>query len=170
LPLDGAAAKQAYSRRWARPAMPMTTRCVSRSSAHSKPNCSVANTSRPTNRRGGVSSPFWRAGTTFAGYTAASATVRRSNSKTCMRKIKAYRRAGCPPPGSVMVETGDPPPGRGQPAIQPYREVPHHIKLNCKSIRRTGSPIERPKSRDKTPPRKAAPCAHAERDFPSCET
>lgn len=38
-----------------------------------------------------------------------------------------------------MVVTGDPPPDRGQPAIQPYREVPHRIKLNCKSIRRTGS-------------------------------
>lgn len=56
-----------------------------------------------------------------------------------MRKIKAYRRAGCPPPGSVVVVTGDPPPDRGQPAIQPYREVPHRIKLNCESIRRTGS-------------------------------
>ncbi|RKT10477.1 hypothetical protein B0G69_7885 [Paraburkholderia sp. RAU2J] len=59
LPLGGDAAKQAYSRRWARPAMPMTTRCASRSSAHSKPNCSVANTSRPTNRHGGVCSRFW---------------------------------------------------------------------------------------------------------------
>ncbi|CAB3774109.1 hypothetical protein [Paraburkholderia humisilvae] len=39
-----------------------------------------------------------------------------------------------------MVVTGDPPPARGQPAIQPYREVPLRIKLNCKSIRRTGSP------------------------------
>ncbi|MGF6936428.1 transposase InsO family protein [Paraburkholderia sp. UCT70] len=35
------------------------TRCASRSSAHSKPNCSVANTSRPTNRHGGVCSRFW---------------------------------------------------------------------------------------------------------------
>ncbi|MGF6786875.1 hypothetical protein OKW27_001188 [Paraburkholderia sp. 35.1] len=93
------------------------TRCASHSSARSKPNCSVANTSRPTNRQGGVCSRFWRAGTTYAASTAASATVRRSNSKTCMRKIKAYRRAGCPPPGSVVVLTGDPPPGRGQPAI-----------------------------------------------------
>ncbi|RKT10475.1 hypothetical protein B0G69_7882 [Paraburkholderia sp. RAU2J] len=80
-----------------------------------------------------------RAGTTYAACTAASATVRRSSSRTCMRKIKAYRRAGCPSPGSVAVVTGDPPPGRGQPAIQPYREVPHCIELNCKSIRRTGS-------------------------------
>ncbi|CAB3773834.1 hypothetical protein LMG29542_07461 [Paraburkholderia humisilvae] len=53
---------------------------------------------------------------------------------------KLCRLVGCPLPGSVMVETGDPPPARGQPAIQPYREVPLRIKLNCKSIRRTGSP------------------------------
>ncbi|MGF6695813.1 transposase InsO family protein [Paraburkholderia sp. MM5496-R1] len=117
LPSGGAAEKPAYNRRWGPPATLMTTRCASHSSARSKPNCSVANTSRPTNRQGGVCSRFWRAGTTYAASTAASATVRRSNSKTCMRKIKAYRRAGCPPPGSVVVLTGDPPPGRGQPAI-----------------------------------------------------
>ncbi|MBB5463855.1 hypothetical protein HDG33_007538, partial [Paraburkholderia sp. Cpub6] len=52
---------------------------------------------------------------------------------------QSLSRAGCPPPGSVVVVTGDPPPGRGQPVIQPYREVPHRIKLNCKSICRTGS-------------------------------
>jgi exodeoxyribonuclease III len=38
-----------------------------------------------------------------------------------------------------MVVTGDPPPGRGQPATQNSREVQHHTKPNCKSVRRTGS-------------------------------
>ncbi len=118
----------------------MTMRCASRSSARSKPSCSVVNTFHgPTNRHGGVCSRFWRAGTTYAACIAVSATARRSNSKTCIRRIKCHRRAGCPPPGSVMVVTGDPPPARGQPATQPYREVPQRIRLNCKSIRRTGS-------------------------------
>nr|WP_258875820.1 IS3 family transposase [Paraburkholderia sp. BL27I4N3] len=41
-----------------------------------------------------------------------------SNSKTGIRRIKPHHRAGCAPPGSVIVVTGDPPPGGGQPAIQ----------------------------------------------------
>jgi len=56
-----------------------------------------------------------------------------------MRKLNRHHRAGCPPSGSVMVETGDPPPGRGQPATQHFMEDQQHIKPNCKSVRPTGS-------------------------------
>ncbi|CAE6836265.1 hypothetical protein LMG22931_07042 [Paraburkholderia nemoris] len=45
LPLAGAVAKQVCSRQWGLRVMRMTTRCASRSSEHSKRNCSVANTS-----------------------------------------------------------------------------------------------------------------------------
>jgi len=112
---------------------------VSRSSARLRRNCSCANTSPHTNRRGGASSHFLRAGTTYVACIAALAIAHRSNSKTSIRKIRRHRRAGCPPSGSVMVETGDPPPARGQPAIQRYKEDQSHIELNCKSIRRIGS-------------------------------
>jgi HTH-like domain len=39
LPSAGAVARRAYSRRWGRPATPMTTRCASRSSARWRRNC-----------------------------------------------------------------------------------------------------------------------------------
>jgi transposase InsO family protein len=68
--------------RWAPPAMRTTTRCASLSSAHSKPNCSRANTSPPMSWRAHASSGFWKAGTTCAACTAASATAHRSSSKS----------------------------------------------------------------------------------------
>ena len=81
-PLGDAAAKPAYNPPWARPVMRMTMRCANRSSARLRPNCSCANTSPPTSRHAGGSSHFWKAGTTSAVCTAASATVHHSNSKT----------------------------------------------------------------------------------------
>jgi hypothetical protein len=128
-PSGGDVAKRLCSRRWAARATASTTRCVSPSSPRSNSNCSRACTSTRANRPGGRSSPDSKAGTTSVGYTAASATAHRSSSKPCRRKPKPYRTAGCPPPAGVMVVTGDPPPGRGQPATQRSRETKSRINI-----------------------------------------
>ena len=82
LPSVGAVVRPVCSLRWAPPVTATTTRCANPSSAHSNQNCLCASSSIPTNRRERVCSGFSRAGTTYAACTAASATVRRSNSKT----------------------------------------------------------------------------------------
>ncbi|MBB5511231.1 hypothetical protein HDG35_007528 [Paraburkholderia sp. JPY681] len=38
-----------------------------------------------------------------------------------------------------MVVRSDPPPARGQPAIQRHQKDPSHTESNCKSIRENGS-------------------------------
>jgi hypothetical protein len=111
--------------------------CANRSSAHSNRSYSRANTSTPTSRPDAVSSGSSRAGTTCAAYIAASATVHRSNSKTCTQKSQSRRHAGCPPSGGVVVVIGDPPPARGQPATQRSMEAKPSICRNCRSVRRS---------------------------------
>jgi|SRR6185437_714026 len=66
LPSGGGAAKRACSPQWGRPAADTTTRYASRPSVRSKRNCSIANTSAPTNVPGDESSGTWQAGTTCA--------------------------------------------------------------------------------------------------------
>ncbi|CAB3775098.1 hypothetical protein LMG29542_08480 [Paraburkholderia humisilvae] len=97
--------------------MSTTTPCPSPSSVRLKRKCSVVKTPRPTNTHGGGRSRFRGASTTYVVCTAASATVRSSSLKTCMRKIKICRHAGCPPAGSVVVVRDDPSPARDNPRL-----------------------------------------------------
>jgi hypothetical protein len=54
--------------------------------------------------------------------------------------MRAPRLAGCPPPASVMVVTGDPPSGRGQPATSRQMEATHRPGTSYVAVDRNGLP------------------------------
>jgi hypothetical protein len=155
LPSGGAVARPACNPLWAPQVTASIMPCANRSSAHSNRSYSRANTSTPTSRPDAVSSGSSRAGTTCAAYIAASATVHRSNSKTCTQKNKSRRHAGCPPSGGVVVVIGDQPPARGQPATQRSMEAKPSICRNCRSVRRSGATSLSAGRRRITPPSSA---------------